>query len=55
MKARLLFEPRDIWVGIYIAKPSVGIAGRWQSIYICIVPMLPIRITWELTGEDKDV
>lgn len=31
---RLEFQPRDMWVGVYIAR---------SDIYVCLVPMLVIR------------
>jgi len=34
---QLKFIWYDIWIGVYIKK---------DSIYICIIPMLPIKITW---------
>jgi hypothetical protein len=35
----LFFEPRDLWVGIYI--------DTWgRRIYICPVPMFGLRIVW---------
>ncbi len=35
------FNPHDIWIGIYWKRYSV--IGFWD-IYICIIPMFPIRI-----------
>lgn len=39
---RILFEPRDIWVGVYWKREHLL---TW--IYVCIIPMLPIRLTFE--------
>jgi len=38
---RFLFEPRDVWIGAYwdIEWPM----DVRLSIYVCIVPMLPLR------------
>lgn len=30
----LVFEPRDIWIGLYIGP---------DAIYICLIPCLPLR------------
>lgn len=41
----LLFEVRDLWVGVYWTKESEVSSRpvRWQ-IYIGVIPMLPIQI-----------
>jgi len=45
---KLKFEPRDLWIGVYW---DGGHEGRfhWLVIYICVIPMLPIKIgmNWE--------
>lgn len=44
MKIQLLFEPRDLWLGVYW-----DIRYRvYQSelyVYLCLLPMLPLKIT----------
>jgi hypothetical protein len=37
MQFRLLFEPRDIWVGVYWKRYPCAL-----DIYICFLPMVPI-------------
>jgi hypothetical protein len=32
----LVFEPRDVWIGFYVAP---------RAVYVCLVPCLPLR--WE--------
>ena len=41
----LLFEPRDIWVGVYWNKVY---HEPWHELtfWVCIIPMLPIRVFW---------
>jgi hypothetical protein len=36
------FEPRDIWIGVYWHRI---VDDGWNAlfVYVCIVPMLPIR------------
>jgi len=50
---RIYFEPRDIWVGVYWNKDCDWIL----SVYICILPLLPIRLYFmkahETYYEDK--
>lgn len=37
----LLFEPRDLWIGVYWKKDCTH-----GHVYICLIPMLPILVTW---------
>lgn len=49
MRIRLKFEPCDLWVGAYFSYAD----GRFDTVhrlYICLVPMLPIVITWWKRG-----
>ena len=45
MKAtiRLLFVPRDLWMGIYWERKDSK-----YSLYLCLLPMIPIRIRWSV-------
>lgn len=51
----LHFEPRDLWVGAYwkfekgIQNPGID----WFDVYLCIVPMLPIRITLRIDRDNS--
>ncbi|KKK99317.1 hypothetical protein LCGC14_2633970 [marine sediment metagenome] len=53
---RLKFEPRDLWVGVYLQPPVIVRTGEYKNkIFICLVPMLPVIITWTkyvLTDEE---
>jgi hypothetical protein len=40
-----LFEPRDLWVGVYWTRPDVS----WNhalDIYVCVVPCFPLLVRW---------
>lgn len=43
--AALLFDPRDLWVGLYV-EPD----GEEVSVYACLLPALPLRLV--VTGRD---
>jgi hypothetical protein len=40
-----LFEPRDLWVGLYWARPDVN-WSHGVDIYVCIIPCLPLKVMW---------
>lgn len=41
MTARVLFEPRDLWVGVYWDRRP----GELR-VYVCLVPRLPLLLTF---------
>ena len=45
IKVGIEFEPRDLWVGVYWDYQGIGTL-KHLDIYVCIVPMLPIHITF---------
>lgn len=55
MRIRILFKPRDLWIGVYWDRRHVGWQGAYgakrsiyeYSIYICLIPCLPIRLRWD--------
>ena len=47
LRARLEFQPRDLWVGLYWTRM------RYFHVYICLVPMLPLHLTFG-TGQEGD-
>lgn len=44
-KLSIKFEPRDIWVGVFWDKKpkSVHEKLRLWDVYVCLIPLLPIR------------
>jgi len=47
-KVRIFFEPRDLWVGVYWTKRAAyGHNQAETDVYICLLPMLPIRVRFE--------
>lgn len=45
MSWRFKWEPRDLWVGIYWDT-----SGIWLHIYVCIIPCLPLHVTFQRRG-----
>jgi hypothetical protein len=44
--ARIAWEPRDLWVGIYWTKRDYGTELKAFQLYVCILPCFPIILTW---------
>jgi hypothetical protein len=42
---RVLWEPRDLWIGVFIRPDGWGVIREW-TIYVCLLPCLPIRMVW---------
>ncbi len=40
------WEPRDLWLGVYWDRPSPTGWSRALDVYICIVPCLPLLISY---------
>lgn len=40
------FEPRDMWVGVYWNRDEYAGGKTCTEIYVCILPMFPIRFMW---------
>lgn len=47
MNIRVKFEPRDLWIGVYWKTYNEG-WSKMLNVYICILPMLPICLTFEM-------
>lgn len=43
---QLIFEPRDLWMGVYYTLWQPAPAGQYYfcDIFICLVPCRPIKI-----------
>lgn len=41
MTARILFEPRDLWVGVFWDRRP----GELR-VYVCLLPALPLLLTF---------
>jgi len=44
MKVRPLFEPRDLWVGVYLATAK-------KRVYVMVLPMLGFYIDWSSSND----
>lgn len=45
MRVKLEWKPNDLWIGAYWeSRTNYGI--RYTHVWICLVPMLPIHISW---------
>ncbi len=51
MKCRIEFKPQDCWVGVYWKRGSAWEKGverfgiPWD-VWICLLPMLPLHLSW---------
>lgn len=47
MDIELLFEPRDLWIGLFWDwRPCKYLCKDSLNIWICIIPMFPIHIAF---------
>lgn len=55
MKIKLLFEPRDFWIGVYWKRRIMTdnnikvIQTTTYTFYVCLIPMFPIKIQFART------
>lgn len=46
---RWLFEPRDLWLGVFWNRVEGGIPrDKFLLVYVCFVPSLPFCIAWRM-------
>lgn len=44
----LLLEPRDIWIGVFVKGTYWEMGSPYLSLYVCVIPMLPILVSIRL-------
>jgi hypothetical protein len=50
----VLWEPRDVWIGVYWDRPK-GTGWSWAlDVYVCLFPCVPLKIAarWMLPSPD---
>jgi len=47
--AELEWQPRDVWVGLYWKR-----IGHCVDAWICLLPCLPLHISWWWTREPEE-
>lgn len=54
-RCRVLWEPRDLWIGVYWDKRPFSAYGVQRiDLYICLLPMLPIHVSGSRYRRDRD-
>ena len=48
LAVNIIFEPRDVWIGVFFSKSKwMSSRSSWLcKMYIFPVPMLGLKITW---------
>jgi hypothetical protein len=48
---RLLWEPRDLWFGVFWNRAHAGgLRDRFLFVYVCVLPCVPIVFAWRLSS-----
>ncbi len=50
-----LWEPRDVWIGVYVKEPYWEGWSKRQQVYVCILPFVPILVEWEIENHLDNV
>ena len=43
VSVRCFWEPRDLWIGVFVKEPAMG----RHRVYICPLPTLVILVEWD--------
>lgn len=49
LKAQFQFEPRDVWIGLFWRRTEIAL-----HFYVCVVPMIPLHVTYRLIREIEE-
>lgn len=47
VSAKIIWEPRDLWLGLYWDVTRLGASFQAIKLYLCIVPCLPLRVHYK--------
>lgn len=47
---RLFWEPRDLWIGVYVKAPYWEGGRQTQVVYVCLIPTIVLLIEWARAG-----
>ena len=57
MTAKFLFEPRDLWIGVYWDRrwlPLIDKDRRALILYVCLLPTIVLRLVFPGWGGRRD-
>ena len=53
-RVRLEFKPADFWVGLFVKRERV-LAATFYDAWLCILPMFPIHLAWDVEAPPQGV